>query len=147
MSCQYILTMASGVWQDLGNPSDISPTYISGWFTNESNIGKLNNHIYTCFSGSSGCITPSLGAEEQSIYCEIYKINYYNKRIIESLGAGGIQWTELRDGDSTVRRANPTEASKAYIQMKKLSDENLTDLIASYKIKKAAPRTIDYANP
>lgn len=148
MACSYILTLASGIWTDINSPTTTTVSYISGWLVSDQNIGKLNNTISACFSGDgAGCIGPDLGAEEQAIYGEIFKQQYWQKKIEENLGAGGIMWVDLGEGDSRIRRASPTEVAKVYKDMWKESNTNLNRMVDSYKINQSFARSNDFAAP
>lgn len=148
MSCDYIIGLASGIWQDINSPSGVTPLYISGWLVSDQNVGKLNALLSTCFSGDgAGCIGPSLGPQEQGIYGEIYKQLYWQQQINANLGAGGIMWVEMQEGDSKIRRASPTEVAKVYKDLWKESTLNLNNLITSYKINASYPRSNDFAPP
>lgn len=147
-TCSYIFNLATGIWGDLNNPTDVSTSFISGWLVSDQNLGKLNNVISTCFSGDGeGCISPALGAEEQSIYGELYKQVYFGKQINANLGAGAIAWAEIREADTVYRRASPTEVAKVYKDLLRESNATLKDLITSYKLNASTPRSNDFAAP
>jgi hypothetical protein len=133
--------------------------YISGWL--ENNIGELNNLIFSCYNGPD----PGMGLEEEAIYRQIFLKNHYAKMSrntlrgitsstseSESEGSSELitsEWTELRDGDSYIKRvakmATPAEknkTSKLYKEFADAADINLKDLLHSYNLYKANPRQV-----
>lgn len=141
-----IYDLAYQTWNDLDEPSTVNPSFISGWMVNAANVGKLNNLISTNYTGVNGTISPEIGQEEAAIYSEMYQSLYYKQRINENLGAGGVQWVELENGDSRVRRASPTEVAKVYKDLLRECNANLKDLITNYKYNLSFPRTNNFAN-
>jgi hypothetical protein len=141
-----------------GRTGDISISYISGWLQN--NIGELNVLIHACYSGEN----PGLQVEEQSIYRQVFLKNHFTKLGRQALmgvsssssssstGAGSIvtsDWTELRDGDSYIRRqamlASPSTrvtASKTYAAFAQDADYNLKDLLQRYTSYRGGPRQV-----
>ena len=73
-----------------------------------------------------------------------YKNNFYAQKIAENLGAGGIAWTSLKEGDSTTNRVAPTEIAKTYQTLKNNSDEVLRTLVNSYLNNKTRPYSSDF---
>ena len=145
--------LASAIWYDIGQPTALTQDAIQTRLQSNFFIGKLNNLIDTCFSfDTSGNILvnkvpdteDAFGSEEQNIYIELYKNNYYAQRIAENLGAGGIAWTSLKEGDSTVNKVSPTEIAKTYQTLKNNSDEVLRTLVNSYLNNKTRPYSSDF---
>lgn len=147
MSCELLGIYSSGVWEDLGQPSGISPAYISGYIID--NLGRLNILIDTCFSGDgSGCVTPALSIFELAIAGEMYKESFYSKKIRDSLGANGYgeQWISIREGDTSIQRASPTQVAREYRELKKDATNNIQNLSYLYKNNLVVPHSIDFAN-
>ncbi len=147
MSCDYIYNLASGIWEEIGSPTSQSINYISGWLVN--NVGTLNNRINTCYSGDgSGCIDPAIDIEEQGIYKEIYKLNYYTLMVTSSIGAAALStWVELKDDVSSIRRISPNEFAKVYLQLKKEANAELNELIFDYQRNHATVGVINMGVP
>lgn len=146
MSCDYIYSLASGIWEEIGEPVSISIPYISGWLTNDSNLGKLNNLINVCYSGVSGCIEPPLGSDESAIYKEIYKDNYYKRQVSNSLNSAGSAagaWVELKDGTSSIKRHAKTDIAKIFVALQAESAAAIKDMASSYNINRANPLGVD----
>jgi hypothetical protein len=134
MSCDYIFSLASGIWDEIGQPTAIAPLYISGWLVSDSNLGKLNNAINTCYYNLSGCIEPALGTDEQAIYKDIYLISYYRGRATATLNtAVSDSWLELKDDVSSIKRQNKNEISKTFTVLSRETMEDLSDKIYAYQ--------------
>jgi vacuolar-type H+-ATPase subunit F/Vma7 len=144
MSCDYIFTLASGIWDDINQPTAISVQYISGWLVSDANLGKLNNAVNGCYSGVSGCVDPVISGDEQAIYKDLYLISYYGRQAAAFLGAAGIDsWLEIRDDTSSVKRQNKNELSKSFIALQKQTQEDLKDKIFAYERNHALPAVIN----
>ena len=161
--------LASGIWEDLGSPETPSVIYVSGWIGSTRSLGKLNMLLDTCFvvdtagmhSGESyafgagqtgyydaGDYFPALGNTEQAIVSEIYKADFYDKKIRDTLngifeGSGAqVDWSELREGDTTIRRSNRNEVAKVYRGLLNDSRGELNRLVAFYKENLSKPRQV-----
>lgn len=123
-----------------GSPSVSS---ISGWLDN--NLGKLNNVLFTSFSGVSGEVSGLL-LEEQNIYKEMYLYHYYTKQTRNTIRGiaddtnGNI--LSVRDGDNAITFVNKNEVSKVYKSLAKDSYDALETLIANYNSFQASPRQV-----
>jgi hypothetical protein len=160
-SVNEIGNLASGIYKfDFDeNKNFVNPSFVSGWLQN--NIGELNVLIHSCYSGEN----PGMGDEEQSIYRQIFLRDYYKKLGRSSLmGVSYIEsqpessssssivtsdWTELRDGDSMIKRkamlASPSEkitASRQYSQFSNDAQGELDKLLYKYNISKGSPRQV-----
>ena len=156
MSLNEIGKIATGIYEyDFGSNSAAANGFqISGWL--EANIGELNSLIFTCFSGAN----PGLGLEEKSIFRHLYLKSYYereSRKILQGVqtttteteGSGEIvtsDWTELREGDSYIKRvatlatpATKTQASKTFLQFAQDADITLKDLVYKYNLYRANP--------
>jgi len=142
MQCDlFISGVATGIYDDLGQPSGTSLTYISGWLV--ANVGKLNTLINTCYSGVSGCIEPELGLEETSIYREVFFNQYYSRKASENLSAIATDsWIEIKDEESSIRRASKADVAKSYLTLRDSSWSNLNNLVTSYRLNKAVPQQV-----
>ena len=145
MPCQdYIFTLASGTWEEIGSPTSPSVNYISGWYTSAASVGKLNTALNTCFSGVSGCIYPEIGDEEAAIYKELYKISYYDMKVAQATNSAlSDSWLELKDDTASIKRHNKNEVAKTLISLRKDSYTNLKDLIFSYQQNNSAARFVN----
>tara|TARA_Y100000310_G_scaffold175885_1_gene175980 strand:+ start:338 stop:1276 length:939 start_codon:yes stop_codon:yes gene_type:complete len=153
--------MATGIFMyDFNSSTDEGTVcYISGWL--ENNIGELNTLINTCYSGSS----PGLGLEEEAIYRHIFLKNHYAKLSRNALrgistsssssaSSGSSElvmsdWTELRDGDSVIKRvattaspATKADASRIYKSFADSSGSNVKELVYKYNLYHAVPSQV-----
>lgn len=164
-------TLASGVWDDMGQPLNPSVSYISGRLGSDRMLGKLNVLLNTSFcidatgtysgqsynagAGTSGIYDvgdfyPAFGNTEQSIYTEIFKIQYYDTKIRDALNGifdtsqsgVSIDWSELREGDTTIKRSNRNEVVKTYRGLQNDSSSNLEKLVAFYRSNLGEPSQI-----
>lgn len=139
--------IASSIWYDIGQPTSLTVDAIQARLQSNFFIGKLNNSIDKCFIFDNiGAISPEddFGSEEQSIYIELYKNSYYAQKVTENLGAGGLAWTSMKEGDTTINKASPTEIAKNFQVLKNNSDQNLKDLIVSYFNNRNRPFSSDF---
>lgn len=128
MNCQdYLTQLVTNVYYDLGEPVDYSPARLTSWFVDNSNVGKLNNLIGTNFSGvcykdNNGIITgygisPEPSNDQLSIYKMIFDCDYLknqSKNLAKSATTIGSDWTDLREGDSSIKKINKNEISKNF---------------------------------
>jgi len=158
-SVNEIGNLASGIYKfDFDENSQfVNPSYLSGWLQN--NIGELNVLTHTNYSG----VNPGMGSQEQSIYRHIFLRDYYKKLGRKALlgvsyipssqsGSGEVvtsDWTELREGDSVIKRkamlASPSEkitTSRQYTQLSNESANELEKLLYKYNISKGGPRQV-----
>lgn len=157
---ELLAPWASGLWLDLGSPTNTTTSTISGYAVQVSTLGKLNNLIGSCFSGSgyTGAgstnfqIGPDIGNTELSIISQLYLVSYYNNLAQATMGIGGstIPWTSLAEGDSRIGRANVASIAKEYREMSRVVNDQLNYLVNAYRTNSAGsniPRSVDYFNP
>ena len=120
---------------------------VSGWLF--ENLGRLNNYIYTDFSGDTANGTYGvIDIEAQSILKELYLYNYYTKQARNALrgitdsSVSGDNILSLKDGESSVSFINRNEVSKVYRGLANDSLANIERLSASYNIYQAQPRQL-----
>lgn len=147
--CDYVINMSNIVWGDIGSPADLSPASVTMKLTSDPFVGQVNVLLDTCFQfvavSGSGCFSPTLGAKEQGIFSTLYRQQFYLKRALDSQGAlGAVAWTELTEGDSTIRRASPNEQAKFYKDLYNSAKEDLDELVDLYRRNASQPKSIDY---
>jgi hypothetical protein len=151
---EYFTRFVYGVFNDLGEPEDYPLAKISAWFLDEANIGKLNTLIGTNISlvihkDSEGVVsgyelkptpTPAqLGIFKNLFQCEFFK--NYAKNLARSAAQLG-DWTSLREGDSSIQRANKNEISKNFRIMSKDCEMELNKKVKMYLKYECTPEQI-----
>tara|TARA_Y100000310_G_C20493442_1_gene720370 strand:+ start:419 stop:913 length:495 start_codon:yes stop_codon:yes gene_type:complete len=110
---------------------------ISGWL--ESNVGQLNNLLYSSFSSGT-----NFKQEEENIFTQIYLQDYYTReaRVVMKMSAstGSIDWTRLTEGDTTIVRSNRVDVSRLYRNLAKDASEKIKELVYAYNSYQAMPR-------
>lgn len=133
---ESIAALANQIYQDIGSPTALSVTFISGWITNSGGmIGSLNNKLSTNFwiSGDEPCIVGGFGGEEAVIANLDFKTDYYGNQSRSVLTGGGSMWTSISEGDTKISRSDVVNVSKQYLQMQKDSRETLRLAIQDWK--------------
>jgi hypothetical protein len=134
---------------------------ISGYL--EANLGQLNTLIHSDFylNKEKDEIVPELKYEEKAIFTQLYLKDYMNKQarnILRNAASssdsnsssstttvlGVTDWTELREGDTSIKRSVATSTTKnasAQIFQKSAKEANdlLKDLVYSYNLYGAKP--------
>jgi len=130
---------------------------ISGYL--DANLGQLNTFINTDFKVDETVdeVKPTLKYEEKAIFTQLYLKDYNNKQARNILsnaaatstttpsGVNGItDWIELREGDTSIKRALATATTKntsAQIFQKSASEANalLQNMIHSYNMYGSIP--------
>ena len=125
---------------------------ISGYL--DANLGQLNTLIHTDFKvdSSTNEISPPLKYEEKAIFTQLYLKDYLKKEARNTLKnainvSGSASWMELREGDSSIKRAISTPTSKnasAQILQKAASEANetLKELVHAYNVYGAIPTQV-----
>ena len=128
-------------------------------------LGELNvllNQNF-CFTGCDGNPFPRIGREEGDILQQLYLRDYNTKQaqkvmrgFYDSAAAGGIlqneaEWTELTEGDTTIKRSpgsSPTSASnrlalsKDFKALSEAADRKIKELVYNYNMYGAQPRQV-----
>lgn len=128
---------------DLNEASDVNLPLIAYYL--RSNLGRLNNLLNTSYTieNCNGEVEPYINDQEKDIFKELYKIKYYDKKAMDNLGAAGIQTALVVESDGAkVSLTNRNTIASNYIQLKKQAEENLRNLINSYKITKVKPMQV-----
>lgn len=80
------------------------------------------------------------------IYSELYKSDYYGTQINSNLGAAGLAWTEISEGEESIKRASPTNIATIYKDLKRQTDEGLAKMVSSYISNQSNPKSVDFYN-
>jgi hypothetical protein len=149
----YTLTyFINNIYNELGEPSDYSPQKISAWVLDNANLGKLNNLIGTYFSGVSytndcGNITgygiePAVRNDQLAVYKMLFDYEYFKgeaRNIAKSSTTMGSDWTNLREGDSSITKINKNEISKNFRALSRDAKEDLDKAVKMYLKYNAIP--------
>lgn len=156
MNCTYSLSQfIHNVYEDLGNPSSYSISRLSGWFLDDSNIGKLNNLIGTQISGiclkdggnniTGYNLSPEPNNDQYAIYKMLFDYEYYKNEARLSAQSSliiGDDWVSMGEGDSRITRVNKNEVSKNFRALAKDSKEDLDKSVKMYLKYNAIPDQI-----
>lgn len=138
-----IVEISSEIFTEIGEPTDISPTFISLWLA--ENLGKLNiviNQEYAINPDNSE-YTPELGEPEKSILKQMFLVFYYGKKLAAVLNsADSNSVVEVSEAGGTIRFLNKNELAKTYQSLKQSEENNLKDLIYTYRLNNSAPSVI-----
>lgn len=131
---------------------------ISGYL--EANLGQLNILINTNFQLTTGqMLEPKLKHEEEAIFTQLYLKDYYQKQsrnilrgmtsspstsTSTSISTGVTDWTELREGDSVIKRSVNTattknESARAMANASRDAASMLEKLIHAYNMYGSLP--------
>lgn len=152
----YTLTyFINNIYNELGEPADYSSQKISAWVLDNANLGKLNNLIGTCFSGvtyTNDCgnitgygIEPAIRNDQLAVYKMLFDYEYFKgeaRNMAKSSATMGNDWTELREGDSSIKKINKNEISKNFRTLSRDAKEDLDKAVKLYLKYNAIPDQI-----
>lgn len=144
MACAYLTDLATNIWKDLGEPADISVSYIQYKLVSNPFVGKLDNLISSCHTITSGSICPALTNKEQSIYALMYESDFWGQKLAKITAGQEIQWTRLEEGDSKITRVSSVEQGKLYKDMQRQTNEQLNYLVNVYRQNSSTARSVDF---
>ena len=151
-------------YAEVATPDEItaSKTRISAWL--ETNIGQLNILLNTVFRiDSNNNVTPVLKDEEIAIFIQLYLKAHYKREsqnILKNLSSYTSttpstavttmsDWTELREGDSAIRRVAQVSSPQQKVQVAQTyktfaeeADIKLSELVHSYNMYLSGPRQV-----
>lgn len=145
-SPDQVALLAGSIYTGLGAPAAQSVGYVSGWLTDATNLGELNNRLNTCFSISNGAISGDFGGDEAAIYNLMYRTTYFENMGHNALAGMGLGWTQLTEGDSRISRASAVDVSKAYQAMRESSQRSLHIAVANWKRGESLVAAVDAAS-
>lgn len=155
MEQEYFTKFVYGVYNDLGEPEDYSIAKISSWFLDNANVGKLNNLIGTQISGVAykdqyGVVTgydlvPNPSNDQLAIYKMIFDCDFFknqSKNLARSATTIGSDWTDLREGDSSIKKINKNEISKNFRGLAQDCQAELNKTVKMYLKYGAVPEQV-----
>lgn len=145
MEQEYFTKFVYGIYTELDEPENFPIPKISAWFLDNANVGKLNNLIGTQISGVSykdddGVVTgydlvPNPTNDQLAIYKMIFDCDYFknqSKNLARSASTIGNDWTDLKEGDSSIKKINKNEISKNFRGLAKDCQEELNRSVKMY---------------
>jgi hypothetical protein len=156
-STSGISQFSTGLWLDLGQPTDLSALSISGWVTQPQTLGRLNSYVGTCYTGIGYTgsnswdydVGPDLTNGDYSILGQMFMVTYYNQLVRKCAGAGGTQKIvqSLAEGDSRVQYVNAADLARVYTENVKEATKTLNYLVNTYNTNSQGaydPRSVNY---
>lgn len=141
-----LVDIADEIYRELDEPEDVSIASISYWLT--SNVGKLNGLIDIEVSVVNNEFSPEIDNDQKVILKKLYEIHYYQRQIKKNLGAASYSsFSEVKEGNRTVRRVNKNEIAKTYKLMVTDLNDELIQLLIAYRMNRADPMQLYVPNP
>ncbi len=145
MSCDYILPLASGIWQEMEEPSSVSISFISGKLVSNFFLGQLGALTYKCYENVSGCIIPPLDNGEQGIYALLYLGDYYKKQVKSYIGAAGVKRVlSVAEGDSRISFSNQNSEAQTIRTLAKDYNDQAKEMADLYNRGLATARGVSF---
>lgn len=133
-----LVDLADITYREIDTPDTLSIPNITFWLA--SNLPTLNILLGTSYTlDTNEESSPELGDSESVILKYLYLIHFYGWLVKSSLGAAGIGFSELSDGDTTIRWVSKNEIAKSYDQLKKALENRLNQLVFAYKQDTVVP--------
>jgi hypothetical protein len=145
MACAYITDLAKGIHQEIGQPTSISVSFIQSKLISKSFLGQLNTLLYKNHTIENGDIVTELDTQEQAIYSRLWIYEYYNSQgpvLLASMAAGNY-WTNVKEGDSSITRANPVEIAKYFKTLAAQYKAYVDEMVEFYNKAQSFPRSND----
>jgi len=139
MIINTVTSIAQEIYEELGEPSDLSIAAIAAWV--RRNIGGLNNMINTTFlvDSSSLEISPNLSDMEKYIFKKMYSVYFFDLRIKSTGSLATTDFISIKDDIGSVQKVNKNEILKSYISVRKQEYDELKDLVTQYKGNNSSP--------
>lgn len=139
-----LVDISNQIYADLGSPATPTSSGIQFWLT--AHLGDLNNAIATRFclvNAASGWVQPCMRQQEASIFMNLYLVYYYRLQMNNNLGATAYDWSEVTEGDSSVRRVSKNEIAKTFRGLMNDTQKLVNDQAAHYRFDKSLPQSIE----
>lgn len=167
-----VVDIADEVYRELGEPSTISIPAVAFWIRanvgalnnhigtsfrvldgatetdlddGDSRTLATTLEISQIVEDSSGSeVELEIGENEKAILKKMYHIHYYDRLLrtnLTSIASDSV--ISVSDDGSSVTKINKNEISKVYSQIKKQETEELSFMIAGYKIKNSTPLSVN----
>lgn len=146
MSCASTTDIANSIWKDLGEPTDISVSYIQSKLTSNVFLGKLNTLLGVCHTIVNGDISPPLDIDEQAIYAALYMVDFYTRKINQLVNGLAGPILSLTEGDSRIVFVSIADQIRVLQNMLKELNLQLDKLATTYRVDKTIPLDAKYYN-
>jgi hypothetical protein len=145
MSCNFT-DLATSIWHDIGEPTDISISYIQSKLVSTAFIGRLNTLLGVCHTVTDNEVSPDLDEDEQGIYSLMYQVEFYSRKVAQ-LAAGLDQGViSLADGDSRLVFTSVVDKQRLYRDMYREMLAELNKLATTYRVDKTIVEDVKYYN-
>lgn len=121
----------------LGSPSGLLTGQVVDYF--KYNVGQLNSLIQSNYTPSGEFVSPELDFAGSGFYSQMYMCNYYSKQVLVNLGAAAYDWSEVKEGDSFVRRVSKNEQAKTFRGLAADCQATLRDQAMQYRVSRTLP--------
>jgi len=139
-----LANLAIQIRTDLGTPVDLTLDYVQGWL--ENNLGTLNTLLDLTIGLDDGSeADPELLDWQAAVYTQAFICFYYSKLSRSFLGTNAydaLDWTEVKEGDTVIKRRSKIDSAKAYRELEKDCRENLKELADLANMNNAVPRSL-----
>lgn len=146
MDCAYLTDLATSIWNELGEPTDMPVSYIQSVLVSNAFLGDLNVLTTNCHVTVSGAIDPPLDVNEQALASLMYQRNFYTSKLNQIANGTDIPFVSIQDGDSRITRVNFGEMMKVYRDMQKQLNMQVNNLAYNYRQADAMARSVSYLN-
>jgi hypothetical protein len=146
MSCFLLSGVASGIWQNIGEPSDLAVSTIYAKIASSGMLGQLDVAINGCHSfDESGCVTPPFSAEELGMYEQLYYIGYAFKKANQTqTSVNSSSWTSIREADTSIQRVNPNTSTTNWLTMYSNAKRSFDDMVSTYRMNNSLARSVNF---
>lgn len=143
-----VVDIANNLWINEVNQSNLVSVPELAFWIRSSGLGALNSLIYASYTINDTTLEiepDTFGIDEYAILAQLYVLKFIQLQINGLIGASGLVGNEIIEWSEkghTIRKQNRNEVSKSWITLKTQANENLNQLIGSYKINRAGPRQV-----
>lgn len=140
-----LVDLADSIYRELGSPTTPCLAEISHWL--RYNIGQLNIQLHeeTVLDEEEDEFSPELTIEQANIYKLMYFVKYADTNRQNNLGPASYDWSEISEGDTTIRKVSKNEVAKNYKLMRDGYTDDLRRLIHLYKNNQIVPASWTYS--
>lgn len=143
-----VTDQANAIWVGQLNQSSLVSIPEIAYWVRSYGLGALNSLIFTSYDIDSTTLefTPSsFGLDESAILSQLYVLKFIQLQIDSLIGASGLVGNEIieySEKGHIIRKLNRDTISKSWIMLKSQANNNLNQLIGSYKINRSTPRQV-----